>query len=1098
MRRPLITGGIVLALAMGSMVGARAETVAVKPVRGGVDARFRHLDPQSIGRIMNVPAGIGRDRYVNALVELSTPPVAARIAAAEAARAAASGSGLSASDRDTSASGRDASASDRDTSASDRDASVTGPDTATSGGQEASAEVPVVSPTDAQRQVVAEQAEADPALRAAGATVEGRLSHVLNAVRIRAKVRDLDRVARVKGVRSVQVSPSVRPDNAGSGSYTGLGAAWAGGRRTGAGIVIGVIDTGVDYTHADFGGTGTPGAFRSARVVASQMPSTGLFPTAKVIGGFDFVGDAYDASDPERDVPQPDGNPIPCESHGTHVAGTAAGSGVTLDGKTFAGPYDGTVPADRFVVAPGAAPQAALRSYKVFGCDGSTSYDIVVAALDQAVRDQVDVVNLSLGSAFGTADDLGAKAVDNATRAGVVVVASAGNEGPNAYLSGTPASADTAVAVAAMDGGSPTRPGVTLTLPGSGGVVQGQNSNAATLAGLQAPVIVAPGPRHLGCRDADYAEAGGKIVVTVRGDCGRTERAVLGDKHGAVAVIMINDVAGLPPFEGEIDDVDIPFIGLDGSPGIAALLSRLAVSNMTITSTTIPNPGYGRVASFTSAGPRMLDSALKPDLAAPGVAVRSAGMGKGGGATTMSGTSMASPHVAGIAALVRQAHPAWTPRAVKAALVSTADPAEVTDYAETGGPARSGTGVVQAARATDTLAYAWTPDGRSNVSFGLQVMVAASDEDRTYRITNTSSRAITYDLAVHPAGAGYGASVKVSPRTLTVPPRTSRPVTVSMVMSAKALAALPGAAAMNRGALVTVSGVVVATPRGTGAGLYPLRTAYLMVPRSTSDVRSELVRSSRRPVDRAGRLVVTNHGPHAGTADLYAWTQSDPAGDVTDPTTPDLIDVGLQSLPVTVPGADGTSREDRVLVFAVNTARGISSHAAQELDVVIDVDGDGRADFVTVGADHGLLTTGRADGSVAALTIDVRDPDPQKWTLVDAWYAFAPADGSVVALPVYAGALGLTEAGGRFVFAVSAGSLLGDEIDTTAAATSDAFRPAVTSGNYVVLAHGRKAEIPVGVDAGQLSVQAVKGWLVVGADDHAGRPTADRLHLGLG
>jgi subtilisin family serine protease len=136
-------------------------------------------------------------------------------------------------------------------------------------------------------------------------------------------------------------------------------------------------------------------------------------------------------------VPQPDPNPLDCNGHGSHVAGTAAGGGVNADGTSYTGPYDATTPSRSFTVGPGVAPQADLYAVRVFGCNGSTN--VVVPAIDWAVDHGMDVINMSLGSSFGRADDPDAQAAANAVAAGVVVVASSGNSGPSPYLTGSPA-----------------------------------------------------------------------------------------------------------------------------------------------------------------------------------------------------------------------------------------------------------------------------------------------------------------------------------------------------------------------------------------------------------------------------------------------------------------------------------------------------------------------------------------------------------------------------------------------------------------------------------------------------------------------------------
>src|SRR5439155_6321875 len=156
--------------------------------------------------------------------------------------------------------------------------------------------------------------------------------------------------------------------------------------------------------------------------------------------------DAYNGSN----TPVPDPNPLDCAGHGSHVAGTAAGFGVLTTGATYSGAYNATtISGNTWNVGPGVAPQADLYAYRVFGCSGSTN--VVTDAINQAVIDGMDVINMSLGSPFGDATSPDAVASNNASLAGTVVVASAGNSGPNPEITGSPASADRALSVAALD-----------------------------------------------------------------------------------------------------------------------------------------------------------------------------------------------------------------------------------------------------------------------------------------------------------------------------------------------------------------------------------------------------------------------------------------------------------------------------------------------------------------------------------------------------------------------------------------------------------------------------------------------------------------------
>src|SRR3712207_3673466 len=178
----------------------------------------------------------------------------------------------------------------------------------------------------------------------------------------------------------------------------------------------------------------------SSDVCSSDLE--GVFPSAKVVGGVDFVGDAYDADTPGS-VPVPDPNPLDCNGHGTHVAGTAAGYGVNTDGTTFRGDYASLDPFS-LRIGPGMAPNAKLYALKVFGCEGTT--DATIPAIEWAVdpngdgspADHLDVINVSLGSDFGLADTAEAMAVDEAVQAGVLAVLSAGNAGDVYDVGGSP------------------------------------------------------------------------------------------------------------------------------------------------------------------------------------------------------------------------------------------------------------------------------------------------------------------------------------------------------------------------------------------------------------------------------------------------------------------------------------------------------------------------------------------------------------------------------------------------------------------------------------------------------------------------------------
>jgi subtilisin family serine protease len=141
----------------------------------------------------------------------------------------------------------------------------------------------------------------------------------------------------------------------------------------------------------------------------------------RIKGGVDLVGDDYNAdpgSSSYQPVPHPDSNPLDCNGHGTHVAGTAAGSGVLATGATYTGAYNAnTVSGNSWIVGPGVAPKADIYSIRVFGCAGST--DVVVDAIEWAMDHDMDVINMSLGSAYGGADDPAGRDLARADAAGI-------------------------------------------------------------------------------------------------------------------------------------------------------------------------------------------------------------------------------------------------------------------------------------------------------------------------------------------------------------------------------------------------------------------------------------------------------------------------------------------------------------------------------------------------------------------------------------------------------------------------------------------------------------------------------------------------------
>jgi subtilisin family serine protease len=524
-----------------------------------------------------------------------------------------------------------------------------------------------------------------------------RTANALPGVALRVRPETARELAGRPGVKSVRRIRTARPTNSGAAQLGRTLAAWQQTGRLGDGVRIGIVDTGIDYTHADFGGPGTPAAYQAIDPVRVDDD---VFPTEKVVGGIDLAGDDYDADSdqPSRTVPQPDGNPLDCDGHGTHVAGTAAGYGVTADGETFEGDYSALTPEqlDSMRIGPGAAPEASLYVIRVLGCEGSTA--LTALALDHALdpdgdgdfADHLDVVNLSLGSAYGAVDDPVNDFVRVLTEQGVLVVAAAGNTGDLYDSGGSPGNSPDALAVASVRDAHVRLDSVEVTAPAEqAGRFAGQYSvdyASYDALDLTAPVVELGGGDPEGCEPygpADAERVRGAVVWLAWSDedaersCGSTPRADNAHAAGAVGVLLTSTQTdfGATNVAG---NADVPVFRLTAAattalrPVLASggLQVRMAGDLRDTMQLRVPEI-EDTPSTFTSRGVR--GPTVKPDVAAPGESITSARSGSGAGRAQQSGTSMASPFVAGVAALVREEHPDWTPAQVKASIMGTAD-----------------------------------------------------------------------------------------------------------------------------------------------------------------------------------------------------------------------------------------------------------------------------------------------------------------------------------------------------------------------------------------------------------------------------------------
>jgi subtilisin family serine protease len=607
-----------------------------------------------------------------------------------------------------------------------------------------------------------------------------RTQKVYNGIWLRVDVDSLNKLASMPGVKALHPIVTKTIDNSTSVPLIGVPQVWGGSEEyQGEGIKIAVLDTGIDYIHTNFGGDG----IYEGQDFTTLDEAVNAFPTAKVVGGWDFVGDAYNA-DPTSatydPVPAPDPDPMDCYGHGSHVAGTAAGYGVNPDGSTYQESGTDTYAAlkdltsseyiNKFRIGPGVAPKAELYSLRIFGCEGST--DVTEQAIewsmdpnnDGDLSDHLDVINMSLGSSFGSEYDTSAVASNNAAQAGVIVVASAGNNNDVYYITGSPAVASRAISVASSVDASAVLSAfeVTATTAPSPLVPSGLYPAAVAIFGPQD--YSQPGdlayysPSDLGCVAYPAGTFAGKIALINRGTCTFAVKVKNAQDAGALGVLMINNSNTFPVAMGGADaTITIPSmmttlaigtaLKTDMSAGtVSVLLTTAYPDSVLMTDPTIVDT----VSSFSSRGPARAGTLLKPDITAPGDTIFSTKSGSRNQGASFSGTSMASPHIAGVMALLKEIHPTWTVAELKALVMNTATQDLWTSTVHTSvyTPTRVGAGRVSADSASQSPVIAFNTSNPElvSLSFGEQAVLGTQTFVKSLTVKNTGVTSADYNV----------------------------------------------------------------------------------------------------------------------------------------------------------------------------------------------------------------------------------------------------------------------------------------------------------------------------------------------------------------
>jgi minor extracellular serine protease Vpr len=817
---------------------------------------------------------------------------------------------------------------------------------------------------DHRRSVVAQQRGIAASVFQMGGTELGRVQMAHNAIAMRVDASELSRIAALPGVVRVRPVLHYQLDLSETVPYVG-GTAVQNSGRDGSGVTVAVLDSGIDYAHRNLGGEGTAEAYAAAYGAGPSDPKNttldGLFPTAKVVAGFDFVGETWGiVNNAEVGVLTEDPDPIDLEGHGTHVADIIAGQ--SLDG-----------------AHKGVAPGAKLVAVKVCSaissaCNGVALLKGMDYALDPNgdgdMSDAVDVINLSLGSPYGQVEDDLTLAAINAVKLGVIVVASAGNSANRPYVTGSPSIGPGVISVAQTAVPSASAIPLQINAPAA---IAGIYGNTQVLefapvgAGVTGDVAFigrgCPAGSVAGTPDEDpyLTSPAGKVVLIDRGSCGVSLKVDRAAKAGATGVLIGLVAAGdAVGFSSAGGDTFVPSLVITRavSSAIKAQLTAGQTVNVSI-SPAAAIPLVGSMASSSSRGPSMSAQTIKPEIGAPGASL-SAEAGTGNGQTAFGGTSGAAPMVAGAAALMVQAHPKRSALQIKAMLMNSAETAVFTNPALVPGElapiTRIGAGELRVDRAVKLTAAAWNRrDQSATLSFGAVEAAQPLTVERELRVDNFSGsdQVFTVTPSFRYASDGTSGAVQVlAPSSVRVPARGHEHVKVTLVIDPTKLTTwtLNGGSQGGNGAALN-------GPEYDGYLTFTAGTEKLSVPWHVLPRKAANTEASRVVRLRSGEGVqVTNTGTEAGDYDVFSLTGTSPRLPRASLPKPgdnfaiiDLQSVGVRYLPAALTGGAGD-----LLEFAITTF-GRRAHPAYPagFEIGIDTNSDGVEDFVVFSAESG-------------------------------------------------------------------------------------------------------------------------------------------------
>jgi minor extracellular serine protease Vpr len=714
-----------------------------------------------------------------------------------------------------------------------------------------------------------------------GVEIQGSTDLVLNSIIARVPVEHYLAVRRMPGVKKVYFSRPQRMNLNAAAQTQNAAALWArvyGGRASaGDGQKIGIIDTGIDNSNPMFADTTLPTPSTYPSGFPKYDAGNQSYTNHKVIVARDYIGLLAN-----RQVVQSARDEV---GHGSFVAGCAAG-------KLYSAPK-GQI--------SGMAPGALLGSYKIFGTPGINDYTTtaaVLAAINDAVNDGMDVLNLSLGSLdyIPPSEDPEVDAINNAVAAGVVVCLAAGNDGPETRSVNSPGAAPDAITVGAiwnarifasqLHVAGPSVPANLQTLAYLNG--GGPTISTAIPASLALDVATLDGD-GLACSALPAGRLTGKIAVVGRGTCTFLTKVTNAASAGARAVVVYDNIPGAALLAmGGLTGTAIPAVAIFYADGMALkdYLSGFATATIDIgvsTSNQLATPVQTVLTSDSSRGPAT-DFGIKPDLVAVGWSVYSAAQNSNRAGilydttrfTVSQGTSFSTPMVTGAAAAVMQLFPDLSPAGVKSVLANTASQI-TTDGITPATVVQAGNGMLNMGNAAAAGAI-FSP---TNLNFQAQAYSGSAALTRTLSITNISSGTDQFAVSVQPVISGPVISVSTA-NTGPLAPGASANIDVSVQAAAPLSGGFQGFVTFQSSRTAATYSIPY------WAGLYVSDPSRILTVRQSgtgTDVFQNL----------ADALAAANPGNIIEIADSQTYTLPSPS----DPTLPAVtISTNAQGLPL--------------------------------------------------------------------------------------------------------------------------------------------------------------------------------------------------------